>query len=156
MSGHVFVNKITNHLCQFLRGHASFVNGKSNSDLLENMTGQCPNWKLSSSSVRACHISIGMAIVLNGNCPEWHLSSLPFCSWMPWVPQSVRYEGEVSCLAFYYKDAEYFVISNCEGTLDSFLVDNIDQNPRQISIINHLVSATDFPSKNLNSCHQLF
>ena len=72
------------------------------------------------------------------------------------VAQSVRYEDEVSCLAFYDKDAEYFVISNCEGTLDSFLVDDIVQNPCQISIINHLVSATDFPSKNLNFCHQLF
>ena len=71
------------------------------------------------------------------------------------MPQSVRYEDEVSCLAFYYNDARYFVISICEGILDSFLVDNIAQNPRHICIINHLVSATDFPSKNLNSCHQL-
>ena len=101
MSGHVFVNKITNHLCQFLRGHASFVNGKSNSDLLENMTGQCPNWKLSSSSVRACHISIGMAIVLNGIC-------LPFL-FVPGCPGCPGTEGMQRVPSF------LFLVPGCPG-----------------------------------------
>ena len=36
-----------------------------------------------------------------------------------------------------------------------FLVDNIVKNPCHICIINHFVSANDFPSKNLNSCSEL-